>query len=422
MWRKRAEWLTDKYILVMLGVFPLFWGFHGYARITASKFYFFAILTGVWVVSVVTLLVIGGVKGEEYWPIIRPAHVAMAVFLATGAISAAASEYGGQCLLGTGRFDGYLTTVLYGLIFYGVSWLGKPRRRYPWALALSVTALSVISFLQLLGLDPFGLYPDGTNYYDKYVAYGGAFLGTIGNVGIVAAYLCLAVPFMTVYALLSEERYDRLLLIPAVLGLVTMAGCDVMAGYVALAGCVLVGVPVVIRGRRARRLAAGVSAGVSAAGLTALYFWPGESGTLWEFSQVLHGNLADEFGSRRGEIWKRAWELFLEKPWLGGGPGTAAARFQIHWVGEYRNASVDNAHNVYLGHLINTGLLSALSYLGAAVCSFVTWVRRRDRGPLYPALGCGVLCCMVQDFFGLGLHITAPMLFVAWGLLESVNE
>jgi len=422
MWLKRAEWLTDKFILLMLGLYPLVWGTEGYGNITETKYYVFAGLTGLWAAGVIVLLVIGMVAGERYWPIIRPAHMATAVFLFVGALSAAASEYGGRCLMGTGRYDGYLTTVLYGLIFFGVSWLGRPRRCYMWALAVSVTVLSVISWLQLLGLDPFGLYPEGTNYYDKYVAYGSAFLGTIGNVGLVSAFLALAAPVLTVYALLSEEDYDWILLVVGALGFGILAFCQAEAGYVGVAACVLVGVPVVIRGRKARRLAAGISGGIAATGLAALYFWPGESGTLWEIREVLHGNLADEFGSRRGEIWKRSWELFLEKPWLGGGPGTSAARFKIVWTGEYRTTSVDNAHNVYLAHLINTGILSVLAYGTAAVCSMVTWIRRRDKGPLYPAMGCGVLSYMVQDFFGLGLHFTAPLLFVAWGLLESVNE
>lgn len=421
MWLKRARGVTDAYILVMLGIFPLVFT-RGYSNITETKFWFFVAATGLWLASALVLLVLGLLAGERYWPVIRPAHVAMAVFLAAGAMSAAASEYGGQCLMGLGRYDGYLTLVLYGLIFYGVSWLGKPRRCHVWALGLSCTVCCVVCWLQLMGLDPFGLYPEGTNYYDKYVAYGSAFLGTIGNVGLVAAYLCLAVPFLTGYAFLSEEKYDWLLLVPAAMGLGVLALCDVSAGVVALAACVLVGAPVVIRGKKARRIACGVSGGVTLAGLTAVYFWPGQSGILYEFSQLLHGNLADEFGTRRGEIWKRCWELFLEKPWLGGGPGTAAARFHIHWVGEYRETWVDNAHNVYLGHLVNLGVVAAASYIVAAAFSLITWVRRRDMGPLYPALGCGVLCYMVQDLFGLGLHLTAPMLYVAWGLLESGNE
>lgn len=33
---KRCEWLTDKYILCLLALFPLFTGFHGYTNLTAT--------------------------------------------------------------------------------------------------------------------------------------------------------------------------------------------------------------------------------------------------------------------------------------------------------------------------------------------------------------------------------------------------
>ena len=428
MFLNRARWVTDKYILLMLGVFPLFFGFQGYSNITAAKFWFFAGATLAWVLAVLALLAIGGFRGERYFLAIRPAHVAMGVFLAFGAISACLSEYGFRCLLGVRRYDGYATTLLYAAIFFGVSWLAAPRRRYAWALGISAALCCAVAALQLMGLDPLSLYPRGTNYYDKYTAYNSAFLGTIGNVGLLAAYLCLAAPVLAVFSLRSGARRDRLLLIPAAMALGILLLCDVDAALVALAGCALVGVPAVLPGRRASRGAACISAGLAAAGLGALYFWPGQSGLCYELGQALHGNLADEFGSHRGEIWKRAWELFRQKPWFGGGPGTAAARMDIHWSryiaeADRTNAvSVTNTHNVYLGYLVNMGAFAALAYLAAAGCSFGTWLRRRERGALYPALGCGILCYMIQDFFGLGLCLTAPMLYVAWGLLESTES
>lgn len=428
MFLNRARWVTDKYILLMLGLFPLFWGFEGYSNITASKFYFFAVATCLWSVTVLVLLAIGGFLGEQYSLSVRPAHAAMGVFLAFGAVSACLSDYGIQCLMGVRRYDGYATTLMYAAIFFGVSWLAVPRRRYAWALGFSVVVCCAVAYVQLMGFDPLGLYPPGTNYYDGHIAYNSAFLGTIGNTGLLAAYLCLAAPLLTAFAVLSEEWFDRLLLIPGVMALGVLLLCDVDAGLVALAGCVLVGVPVVIRGRRACRAAACISGAVAAVGLGGLYFWPGQSGLPYQLSQVLHGNLADEFGSHRGEIWKRGWELFREKPWFGGGPGTAGDRLDIHWsrfieeANRTNSVAVTNTHNVYLGYLVNMGIFALAAYLAAAGCSFVTWLQRREKGALYPALGCGILCFMIQDFFGLGLSLTEPLLFVAWGLLESTES
>ena len=421
----KARWVTDKYILVMLGLFPLVTGLEGYDNITASKFGFFAAATALWLLVVLVFLAGGLLTGERYSLDVRPAHLAVGVFLAVGGVSACLSEYGSVCLMGAGRYDGYLTSVLYGVIFFGVSLLGgKPRRRYAWALGFSALICCAVAALQLLGFDPFRLYPDGTNYYDKYTAYNAAFLGTIGNVGLLAAYLCVAAPLLTVFSVLSRHRRDRLLLIPAVLSLGILAGCDVDAGVVALAGAAVITVPMVIRKDRPAKTAAIVSAALTLAGLGALYFWPGKSGTLFEMRQVLHGRLDDSFGSSRGQIWKQGWALVKEHPWLGAGPGTAASRFDIQWYSEVRNqtVAVTNAHNVYLGHLMNTGILGLLGYLGIIGCSAVTWFRRRRQGAMYPALGAAILCCLIQDFFGLGLSLTVPVLWVVWGLLETRTE
>ena len=45
----RCAWLTDKYILCLLALFPLFTGFHGYANLTAAKFWLYTGVTALWV-------------------------------------------------------------------------------------------------------------------------------------------------------------------------------------------------------------------------------------------------------------------------------------------------------------------------------------------------------------------------------------
>ena len=427
MFVKYARRAADIYILVMLGVFPLWFGvrLHAYSGITEAKLAFFLAVTGVWLAATAVLLIIALIRRECRAPEIRPAHLAMGLFLMFGAVSAAVSEYGGVCLLGAGRYDGYLMSVLYAAVFYGVSFLGEPKPRHVWAAGISTFVCCAVALLQLCGLDPFWLYPEGMNYYDKYERMNAAFLGTIGNAGILAAFLTLTAPLLVCYAVLSRRRADRWLLLPGGLAVLVLLLCDVDAGVAALIGCVLVSVPTLIRSRKAALAAGAAAGGTVLAGLGAVYFLPFSSGTAGELKQLLHGTLSDEFGSHRGQIWKRCIELFREKPWFGGGPGTITRRLDIRWsryieaLGTERSVYVDNAHNVFLGHLVNIGLFGALSYLAALVCSLITWQKRRHEGALYPALGCALLCCMIQEFFGLGLVLTEPMLFIIWGLLES---
>ncbi len=420
----RARWVTDKYILAMLGLFPLFWGFHGYSALTKSKFWFFAIATGLWFAVTLALLLMGLASGERYSLDVRPVHLAVGAFLALGGLSALLSDYGSVCLMGANRYDGYLTWVMYGLIFFGVSLLGRPRRRYVWAMGLAAALSSTLATVQLFGLDPFSLYPAGTNYYDKYIVYNGAFLGTMGNVGMLSAFLCLAAPLTLVYAARSRKPLDKVLFLPAALSVGMLLACDVDAGVLALAGCAVVSLPVVLREDRQAKLAAAGCILLVLAGLVVLWSWPGQSGTIYEMSQVLHGHLSDSFGSSRGQIWKQGWALWQERPWLGAGPGTAARRFAIQWYSDVRNqtVTVTNAHNAYLGLLMNNGVLGLGCYLAAIGCSAVTWVRRRKRNALFPALGAAMVCYLIQDFFGLALVLTFPMLWVLWGLLESRTE
>ena len=84
-----------------------------------------------------------------------------------------------------------------------------------------------------MGLDPLWLYPVGLNYYDKYEALNAAFLGTIGNAGLLAAYLCLAAPLLTVFSVLSDKSADTWLLLPGALALGVLMLCDIDAGILA---------------------------------------------------------------------------------------------------------------------------------------------------------------------------------------------
>ena len=422
---RAARRLTDIYIIVMLAVFPLFWGTEGYTNITRPKYLFFAAATTAWVAAVAVMLVIGLIRGEKYAPRVRLVHLLVAGYLVAGALSACLSDYKDVILNGAGRFDGYLTTLLYGAIFFGVSFLAAPKRRYAWALGVSATLCALVAILQLMGYDPMGLYPTGTNYYDKYIAYSSAFLSTIGNAGLYAAYLCIAGPFLTVYGLLTQHRWERILLLPGVVSTALLCCCDIDAAIVALAGCVLVTVPVILKNRRASRTALCINGGITAAGILGVYFWPGTSGTIWEISQVMHGQLSDEFGSHRGQIWKECWRLIRQRPWFGYGPGTAASVIDIRWeryveeTQKTRSTFVDNTHNVYLNVLLTTGVVGLACYLGGIVCSMVRWLKKRHVGAFYPAFGSAMLAYLIQDFFGIGLCITAPFFWLMWGLMES---
>lgn len=429
-----ARWLTDKYIYLMLGLFPLYWG-GGYGNITEPKALFFYIATGLWIAAVIVLCALGALRHERFHVALRPVHWALAVFLLLAAVSSLLSPWWEDTLLGAPstsgqpRYDGFATLVAYGAVFYGVSLLGRPKRSYVWVMTGAAVLCCAVAVAQLLGADPFGLYPAGTNYYDKYGLYSSAFLGTIGNVGLLGQYLCIVMPVAFVFGVRSKNRVERIgLLAASALELVVLVFSQAEAAYVGVLACVLVGVPLMLPSKRARRAAAMVSASLVAVGLVVLWFWPGESGTAWEASRVLHGDIRDEFGSRRVQIWRAALKLVPERPWFGGGPGTFGERVDISWsrfieeTGRTRVAVVSNTHNIYVAYLVNNGVLGLAAYLACLACGAVTWLRGRFRGDYTGAAGCALLCCAVQDFFCVALCVITPVFWLVWALMEASAE
>ena len=55
----KARWLTDKYISLMLLVFPLWTGTEGYAAITRGKFLFFAVLSALYLALLLPCALLG---------------------------------------------------------------------------------------------------------------------------------------------------------------------------------------------------------------------------------------------------------------------------------------------------------------------------------------------------------------------------
>ena len=480
-----APWLTDKYIYIMLTLYPLFVGFHGYTRLTASKFIFFAAATSLWLIALIFVQLIPSMRcpmrkpGLLQWLIISYAALCI--------VSALLSDKSEYVLLGAGRYDGLFTELLLVLIFLGISQFAVMKSGYIYALALSCSICCIIGILQLWGVDFLKLFPSGFTYYDGGIKYSGEFFGTIGNVDPFSEFLCLALPLFSVYYITSKKR--ELFIIPAIaLCCFCLFVSSVSGGKLALLACVLISAPFVLKssGRLLRALelsfvlclslaltlafhgeqtlgtiTAGfsfgtvsimiiifsavllflrltlskkrfsprrlsmffaISSGLIAVLAAVFFFGTAAGGTLGELSQLLHGHADDSFGSSRILIWRRALELFRENPLFGGGPGTFSLRADIHFsrfveeTGKTLTSSVDNAHNIYLGMLVNTGIVSLLFFLGTAFASLVRAAKSRF-SPVVLALGCSLFCYWIQGFFALGLFLVSPLAWIIWGLL-----
>ena len=167
---------------------------------------------------------------------------------------------------------------------------------------------------------------------------------------------------------------------------------------------------------------------ISGAGLVYIYNYTGTEGTVFEFSRILHGELEPEFGSSRIKIWQGCFELAGQRPLLGGGPGTLPLRLDISFsrfvqeTGRTLSTRVDNAHNVYLGILTDTGVLSLFAYLAAIAATLFSALRQRKNQTLALCLAAGLFAYWVQDCFGLGLFIVSPLMWIFWGLVSGATQ
>lgn len=119
----RCAWLTDKYILCLLALFPLFTGFHGYANLTAAKFWLYTGATALWALGIAACLCTGARLFAK-----KPGafFYLTCAFLVWNLVSAALSPWREKTFLGAGRYDGLFTQFLYALTALGIArWDGK---------------------------------------------------------------------------------------------------------------------------------------------------------------------------------------------------------------------------------------------------------------------------------------------------------
>lgn len=137
----------------------------------------------------------------------------------------------------------------------------------------------------------------------------------------------------------------------------------------------------------------------------------------------LSGIFSDSWGSSRGELWKKAVDSFAEGDWkqklIGAGPDCYAeylmsvgvsptTSIEGHWSG----AVYANAHNEWLNHLVNLGVLGVAAYLGIFVSSL-----KRYRGMLLGVLALGMYG--IHSLVSFQQVLNTPFLFLVLGLCEN---
>lgn len=424
---------TSVYIVSMLTVFLFFCGSYGYQNISAAKLTCFRLLSVSYVIAcaaiLAEMLILEEFRPRDVKPLFQNTtfvQKAVAVYLVITCLAGLFSPYSGSAWLGASRGEGVFTICLYCLCFLLISSFGRVRAWMLPFFSLCVLIFDGICILQLQGGNPLSLFPEGLTYFDAYIKYPGAYLGTIGNVDLTAAFLTLAIPVFWVGLLRLSDRRRFLLLIPLAASLYVLVKMSVLAGFVGVFCGAAAALPVVLPvSPRAKKALGSVPILCAVLALGAVYFLHPESGLFYELHELLHGRAQDTFGSGRIHIWKNVWEHILRRPLLGYGPDTMIlaqltpfTRYDENY-GMLIESVIDIAHNDYLNIWFHQGIFALGAYLAALLRCAWLWIKNSAEDSVCALLGSCVLCYCVQAFFGLGTYMVAPYFWIAFALLEG---
>ena len=429
---KIFEDISSVFLVLMLSVFLFWFDGKGYTNIVNAKADAFHIVCGGYIALVALLILesfaVGNIKpaeiAEKFKSVSLVQKLVIAYMLIT-LFSGLLSEYGMQTWKGISRNEGALTICVYCLCFLFVSMFGKPKKWMLYPLGASTLLFSILCFVQLTGTNPFHLYPEGMNYFGAYKDYSGAYIGTIGNVDLVAAYLCVVIPLMWVPVLRLKEKQRFLLLVPLAAALGVLFGISVLAGFVGVFCGAVLALPVVLPlSPRTRKVMAIVIAALIIMGIAFLFLADVGGGLLHEAHELLHGNVSDSFGTGRVYIWRNVIQRVPEQLFFGHGPDTMS-KSDIEPFSRYDaendrtlTAYVDVAHSEYLNVLYHQGIFALIAYLAALVIAAVKWIKNsgNDAAAIF---GTAVLCYCIQALFGISMLLSAPFFWICLGLLDG---
>ncbi len=432
-WKRLPGAAAAVYMCLVLTVFLFYFDGNGYGRIMEAKARAFFCLCGGYVLLMAlwggVSLLRGGWKGLKLSALLRKTswpQRAVLLYVAITWASALCSPFWPATFLGASRFEGALSITLYGASFLLVSAYGRAGKWLLAVLGASLCGFGVVCLLQLYGRNPFGLYPAGYTYQDGGRAYLGAYLGTIGNVDLVAAFYSLCIP-MLIYALVRLKGKARfLLLVPLGLSLWVLVWMDVSAGLVGVLGGCTLAVPLAgITQPKKRRAAALLLGGLVLLGLAVLYFADFGSGMLHEAHCLLRGQADPGFGSGRLHIWREVLEKVPEHPWLGAGPDTmlygGLEPFQRYdsQMGRTIVAQIDAAHNEYLNILYHQGVFALGAFLALLALLARRWAVLAPSSAGAAMVGAGCLGYCIQAFFGIAMCTTELFFWTALALLAA---
>ena len=218
--------LVSCYLILMFSAFPLFLT-NQYAHARTDKYYFYLILSGLMIVSVVVTSLMDYFEEKRFRkpdPRFMPmsaADISFLCFYGFAAISTMLSDYPLNSFLGDfqggGRNNGLLLMTVYLLVYLVIT------RRYvfkDYVIGIYLVFSSLVAFLAIVNyffIDILSVY---AGYLDLWKLFDGTpgktnviidFGSTIGNKNLISAFMCMFLPIAVMSFVLIDKRWMRIL-------------------------------------------------------------------------------------------------------------------------------------------------------------------------------------------------------------------
>lgn len=240
---KAPEFFTSVFMMLILGLFPIYFDQFGLTAILEAKLVFFLYASCIYLVLLTLTLIAQVLTGLVSLPPLReiPGRLwrgssfsqKMIVLLALSAIvSTLLSPNRVMSWLGYIRYEGLRVKLLYWGIFLAVSLFGRLNDSIGIALGFSGVFMGAVSILQYIGQNPFGIFPAGMSYPLNDLTK--MYIGTIGNINSAAGFYCLMLPFFIAAIILLRTKWRLLYFIPLLLNFFVLLFTDAKQGLVGI--------------------------------------------------------------------------------------------------------------------------------------------------------------------------------------------
>jgi O-antigen ligase/tetratricopeptide (TPR) repeat protein len=357
--------------------------------------------------TALTLLALAG--PARIWNLLRsairdPAAAGAMLFALSAIASTATSVSPRVSLQGTPESVAGLGVVLaYVVVFFAArALLGSTAGVLSVASAATIGAAGAGAYalLQIVGLEPMAW--DGASEIGAYVRP----FATFGHANLLGGYLAMALPLLLLLAARARSRAEKgplaVLLVATAVAVVGVIASLSRAAWLA-AAC---GLAVTVAGQLRVRWRIVFVPVLALAVATAVLVTAGGSAITTGLGTRVH-SIAD--GGGRFQIWRTAWLLFTDHPWLGSGLDTLQLVFGSRQTADYWRVewgkTPSRAHNELLHTLATQGLCGALALLvwatGLAIAAVRAWRRAtpEDR-PVRAAVAGALVAFVVQVQFG----------------------